>query len=111
MHNADLSIVIENQQDLVKAYMPFIKSGGLFTATECDYKLGDELALVITLMDQPSRFRVAGKVVWINPPGTLGNKPCGVGLQFIGEGGKEIVNIIESKLSDSDTQTQPTHTM
>ena len=45
------------------------------------YGLGDEVFLLLSLPDDKDRLPVAGKVVWITPPGS-GNRAAGIGVQF-----------------------------
>jgi len=62
-----LSLVIKDRRALHAAYMPFIKNGGLFVPTNQPYQLGDELFLLVQLLDEPDRIPVAGQVVWVTP--------------------------------------------
>lgn len=106
-----ISIAIKDKQALYMSYMPFVKDGGLFVPTKKDYNLGDEMFLLVTVMDEVDPIQISGKVVWISPPGALGNRPRGVGLQFVGETAKKAANLIESKLGASISLTRSTHTM
>ena len=38
--------------------------------------------MLISLMDDPHKLPVAGRVVWMTPPGCHGNRVQGVGVQF-----------------------------
>jgi type IV pilus assembly protein PilZ len=69
-----LSLTIRDTSSLYTAYMPFIKNGGLFIPTTKHYRLGDEVFLVLSLMDAKEKLPVAGKVVWITPPSAVGNR-------------------------------------
>ena len=109
--NAVISIAIKDKQALYMSYMPFVKNGGLFVPTQKDYNLGDEMFLLVKVMDEIDPVHISGKVIWISPPGALGNKPRGVGLQFTGDTAKSTVNLIESKLGASISLTRTTHTM
>ncbi len=93
------------------SYMPFIQGGGLFVPTQKDYSLGDEMFLLVTIMDEPEPTQISGKVVWVSPPGALGNRPRGVGVQFMGDDAHHTVRLIESKLGASISLTRSTHTM
>ena len=109
--NAVISIAIKDKQALYMSYMPFIKNGGLFVPTKKDYKIGDEMFLLVKVMDEVDPIQISGKVVWINPYGTLGNKPRGVGIQFKGKNAANNVRLIENKLGASISLSRPTHTM
>ncbi len=73
---------IKDNNILYMSYLPFLKNGGLFYPTEKSYRLGDEIFMLLTLLDSPEKIPVAGKVVWINPQGTQGNRPSGIGIHF-----------------------------
>jgi len=76
-----LSCEIKNVTELHKLYMPFIESGGIFVKTKNSYQLGDDVFLLLSLMDE-DKFPVTGKVVWITPLGASGIKHAGIGVQF-----------------------------
>ncbi|MDD7805022.1 MAG: PilZ domain-containing protein [Endozoicomonas sp. (ex Botrylloides leachii)] len=77
-----LSLAIKDAVSLYESYMPFLVNSGLFIPTTKTYHLGDEVFIRLTLMDEPEVLPVAGKVVWITPPGAQGGKPTGIGIQF-----------------------------
>ena len=77
-----LSLAIKDKGALFNAYMPFVKGGGLFVPTTKRYSLGDEVFILLSLMDEKDRLPVAGKVVWITPAGAQGNRTAGIGVQF-----------------------------
>jgi len=109
--NAVISIAIKDKQALYMSYMPFIENGGLFLPTPKEYKLGDEIFLLAQIMDEPDPINISGKVVWITPKNALGNKPVGVGIQFMGDDAAKIGGLIESKLGASLSLTRSTQTM
>ena len=90
--------------------MPFIKDGGLFIPTQKQYQLGDEVFLLLNLMDEPEKIPVAGKVVWITPKGAQGNRAAGIGVQFTGDD-ETAKNKIEAYLAGALGSDRPTHTM
>jgi type IV pilus assembly protein PilZ len=69
-----LSLAIKDKSALYNAYMPYLKSGGIFVPTPKRYFLGDEVFLLLTLLEEKDRLPVAGKVVWVTPPGAQGNR-------------------------------------
>lgn len=106
-----ISIAIKDKQALYMSYMPYVKGGGLFVPTKKDYDLGDEMFLLVKIIDEVEPIHISGKIVWVSPPGALGNRPRGVGVQFVGDDSKSIANLIESKLGASISLTRSTHTM
>jgi len=105
------SFVIKDKQALYAAYMPFVKNGGLFIPTTKRYQLGDELFLLLQLMDDKDRIPVAGKVVWITPVGSEGNRQIGVGIQFSDQDKGDARRKIEAYLGGGLEAERPTHTM
>ncbi len=109
--SAVISIAIKDKQALYMAYMPFIKNGGLFIPTQKTYELGDELFLLVKIMDESDPVSISGKVVWVSPAGALDNRPQGVGIQFTNDDAHKTVSLIESKLGASLSLARPTHTL
>jgi Tfp pilus assembly protein PilZ len=108
--NGILSLTIRDKAVLYAAYMPFVENGGLFIPTNKSYSLGDEVFMLLSLMDEPEKIPVAGKVVWITPRGAQGNRAAGIGVQFSGE--DDVANQkIETYLAGSLDSDRPTHTM
>lgn len=106
-----LSLAIKDKGSLYAAYMPFVKNGGLFIPTTKPYKLGDEVFMLLTLMEDKERLPVAGKVVWITPVGAQGNRTPGIGVQFSDQDNGQTRNKIEGLLAGALKADRPTHTM
>jgi type IV pilus assembly protein PilZ len=107
-----LSLSIKDRHALYNAYMPFVKGGGLFVQSTKRFKLGDEVFLLLTLMELEERLPIPGKVVWITPPGSQGNRRPGIGVQFADTpDGLHARNIIESHLANLLNSARKTHTM
>ena len=49
------------------------------------YRLGYEVFLLLTLMNEPEKLPVAGRVVSINLEGARGNQQAGIGFEFSDE--------------------------
>lgn len=109
-HNGILSLNIKDKAVLYAAYMPFIKDGGLFVPTGKPYKVGDEVFMLLSLLDETEKIPVAGKVVWVTPRGAQSNRAAGIGVQFIGEDNSANKKI-ESYLAGILDSDKPTHTM
>lgn len=106
-----LSLTIRDKSSLYAAYMPFIKNGGLFIPTTKPYRLGDEVFMLLTLMDSKERIPVAGRVVWITPRGAQDNKTAGIGVQFSELDNGATRNKIETQLAGALKSDRHTHTM
>ncbi|TXK65872.1 PilZ domain-containing protein [Alkalisalibacterium limincola] len=107
-----LSLAIKDKSALYNAYMPYVKGGGIFVPTTKRYMLGDEVFILLTLMEDKDRLPVAGKVIWVTPPGAQGNRAAGIGVQFADTNeGETVRGKIETLLAGTLTADKPTHTM
>ncbi len=106
-----LSLTIKDKNALYAAYLSYIKNGGLFVPTNNAYNLGDEVFILLTLMEETEKIPVVGKVVWITPKGAQGNRTAGIGLQFTDKDGGPARGKIETYLAGTTTSERPTHTM
>lgn len=106
-----MQLAIKEKAGLYAAYIPFFVEGGIFVPTPREYKLGDDVYVLLTLPDEPQRYPVAGRVAWITPARASGNRTQGIGIQFpkdekSAELKAKIENILGSALaSDKATQT------
>ncbi len=106
-----LSLTIKDKAALYAAYMPFVGNGGLFIPTNKLYKLGEEVFMLLTLMDDSERLPVAGKIIWITPAGAQGNKAAGIGVQFGPQDNGQTRSKIETYLAGALKSDRATHTM
>ncbi|KXX64924.1 pilus assembly protein PilZ [Marichromatium gracile] len=106
-----LNFAIRDKSALYASYMPYIKNGGLFIPTTKRYQLDDEIFLLLQLMEETDRIPVAGRVVWITPPGAEGNRSVGVGVQFSDQDKGAARRKIEEYLAGMLNSERPTHTM
>jgi type IV pilus assembly protein PilZ len=67
--------------------------------------------LLLTLLEDPERFAITGKVVWINGRTTPGGRMMGVGIQFSGIEGANLQKKIESLMAGYTRADQSTNTM
>ncbi len=105
-----LSLTIKNKDELYRSFMPFIKSGGLFVPTQRNYHVGEEVFMLLDLMDEPDKIPVTGKVVWVTPRGAQGGKMAGIGIQLMADD-NTVVNKIETYLAGALSSGKPTLTM
>ena len=107
-----LSLNIRERAALYAAYMPVLRGGGIFIPTPRQYQLGEEVFMLLSLMDDPNRIAVQGKIVWITPEGVQGNRTQGIGVQFSqDETGAAAKMTIEKLLGQTMASSRPTHTM
>ncbi|GGY40513.1 PilZ domain-containing protein [Pseudoduganella albidiflava] len=109
---AVLSLAIKEKAALYAAYMPFLKNGGIFVPTTRSYRIGDEIYLILSLMDDQNKYPIAGKVVWITPAGANNNKAQGIGVHFPDdEAGQRTRARIEEILGAALRSSRATHTL
>ena len=106
-----LSLTIKDKSALYAAYMPFVKNGGLFIPTNKTYQLGDEVFMLLTLMEETEKLPVAGKIVWVTPTGAHGARIAGIGVQFRNQHHGAVRNKIETYLAGALKSVRQTHTM
>ena len=107
-----LSLAIKEKAALYAAYMPFLKGGGMFVPTTKAHKIGDEVYLILSLMDDPNKYPIAGKVAWITPAGANNSKAQGIGVQFpADETGQRAKTRIEEILGAALRSSRATHTL
>ena len=54
--------------------MPVGRHGGLVVLTNRKYELGEEVFILLALMDEPEKIPINGKVVWVTLKGAQGNR-------------------------------------
>ncbi len=107
-----LSLPIKEKAALYAAYMPFLTNGGIFVPTVKPYRIGDEIYLILTLMDDATKYPIAGKIAWITPAGANNNKTQGIGVHFSGdESGTRVRQRIEELLGAAIGSARATHTL
>jgi type IV pilus assembly protein PilZ len=106
-----LSLTIKDKSALYAAYMPFVKGGGIFVPSNRPYKLGEEVFMLLTLMESKEKIPVAGHVIWITPSGAQGGRTAGIGIQFNEKDSGLARTKIETLLAGAINSDRPTHTM
>ena len=107
-----VQLVFKEKGALYAAYISVFIDGGLFLPTARDYKLGDEVYLLVTLPDDPGRYPVAGKVAWITPLNAAGGRTQGIGVRFPSDEKTRGVKLkIEEILGTSISSSKPTQTV
>ena len=106
-----IQLSIKEKAALYAAYIPLFADGGIFIPSSRDYRLGDDVYVLLSLPDDPQRYPVAGKVAWITPAKAQGGRTQGVGIRFPADEKSRLLKLkIEEILganlgSDRATQT------
>jgi type IV pilus assembly protein PilZ len=107
-----IQLVFREKGALYAAYIPLFTEGGLFVPTTRDYKLGDDIYLLLSLPDDPQRYPVAGKVGWVTPANASGGRTQGVGVRFpTDEKTRLLKTRIEEMLGTMIQSAKPTQTI
>jgi type IV pilus assembly protein PilZ len=107
-----IQLAIKEKAALYAAYISSFTDGGIFIPTSKDYKLGDDVYVLITLPDDPQRYPVAGKVAWITPARASGNRTQGIGIRFPTDEKSKLLKIqIEQLLGAHLGSDRPTQTL
>lgn len=77
-----IQLSIKEKAALYAAYIPLFTDGGIFIPSLRDYRLGDDVYVLLSLPNDPQRYPVAGKVAWITPAKASGSRTQGVGIRF-----------------------------
>jgi type IV pilus assembly protein PilZ len=107
-----IQLVFREKGALYAAYMPMFTEGGIFVPTTRDYKLGEDIYLLLSLPEDPQRYPVAGKVGWITPANASGGRTQGVGVRFPSDDKSRGLRLrIEETLGTSLSSSKPTQTI
>lgn len=107
-----IQLVFREKGALYAAYIPLFTEGGLFVPTTRDYKLGEDIYLLLSLPDDSQRYPVAGKVAWITPANASGGRTQGVGVRFPTDEKTRLLRAkIEEILGTSIQSSKPTQTI
>lgn len=107
-----VQLAIKEKAALYAAYIPLFKEGGVFIPTSREYKLGDDVYVLLTLPEDTQRYPVAGKVAWVTPARAAGNRTQGVGVRFPSDEKSHLLKLkIEEILGAHLASDRPTQTI
>jgi type IV pilus assembly protein PilZ len=109
---AVIQLVFREKGALYAAYIPSLREGGVFVPTSRDYRLGEDIYLLLTLPDDAQRYPVAGKVAWLTPANASGGRTQGVGVCFPADEKSRVLRMrIEQALGTAISSSKPTQTI
>jgi type IV pilus assembly protein PilZ len=107
-----IQLAIKEKAALYAAYIPLFADGGVVIPTSRDYKLGDDVYVLLSLPDDPQRYPVAGKVAWVTPARAAANRTQGVGVRFPADDKSKLLKVkIEELLGGHLASERPTQTI
>lgn len=106
------TLVIRSKAALYAAWIPLLKGGGIFLPSNRSHSLGEEVLVLLSLLDDPNKIPLQGSIAWINPAHGTGNRPQGIGVQLHdSEVGRELKKRVEGLLAGALQSSRPTHTI
>jgi type IV pilus assembly protein PilZ len=107
-----IQLSIKEKAALYAAFIPLFSEGGIFIPSARDYRIGDDVYVLLSLPDDPQRYPVAGKVAWVTPARAQGGRTQGVGIRFpADEKSKLLKSKIETILGATLGSERPTQTI
>ncbi|BFO55120.1 PilZ domain-containing protein [Acidovorax sacchari] len=107
-----MQLAIKEKAALYAAYIPFFSEGGIFVPTQREYRLGDDVYVLLTLPEDTQRYPVAGRVAWVTPARAAGNRTQGIGIQFPKDDKSRVLKArIEEILGTALASERPTQTI
>ena len=106
------TLVIRSKAALYAAWIPLLKGGGIFLPSTRSHSLGEEVLILLSLLDEPNKIPLHGTVAWINPAHGTGNRPQGIGIQLQdSEASRELRKRVEALIAGALQSSRPTHTI
>lgn len=106
-----MTLSLTDRTSLYNSYMSFCLHGGVFVPTEEKIGLGEEVLLVLEVMENADKFPLKTIVAWKTPVARA-NRPQGIGLAFQdSDVAKRAKAVIENNLAGLLDHPRPNYTM
>lgn len=106
------SLVIRSKAALYAAWVPLLRGGGLFVPCNREHRLGEEVLVLLSLLDDGVKIPIQGRIGWINPAHAANNRPQGFGVQLQeNDACRELRKRVEGLLAGALQSSRPTHTI
>lgn len=106
------SLVIRSKGALYAAWIPLLRGGGLFVPSDREHRLGEDVLVLLTLLDDNGKIPIQGHVAWVNPAHAANNRPQGFGVQLPdSETCRELKKRVEGMLAGALQSSRPTYTL
>lgn len=107
-----IQLSIKEKAALYAAYIPIFSNRGIFIPSSREYRLGDDVYVLLSLPDDPQRYPVAGKVAWVTPAKAAASRTQGVGIRFPADDKSRALKLkIEEILGSALGSDRPTQTI
>lgn len=109
---AVFSLVIRSKAALYAAWIPLLRGGGIFVPSTREHRLGEEVLVLLSLLDDSVKIPIHGHVAWVNSAHAASNRPQGFGVQLPNtESCRELKKRIEGLLAGALQSARQTHTL
>ena len=106
------SLVIRSKAALYAAWIPLLRGGGIFVPSNREHRLGEDVLVLLSLLDDTVKIPIHGHVAWVNPAHAASNRPQGIGVQFQdSDTCRELKKRVEGMLAGALQSSRPTHTL
>ena len=99
-HSNLFFLSIASAEILQSIYLAYIRNGGVFIPTRGSYTLGDQVFVLLSLVEEERKIPLCAAVIWITPIQSQENKYPGIGVRFIDSENK-VRGLIERCLSET----------
>jgi type IV pilus assembly protein PilZ len=101
----EVELAYQDAQSLYRAYMPFIKGGGLFVKSNTPFKSGELIRLTLILPNNTRFSPFNTLVIWYGSNTVSDEEHIpGYALQIAGDDGEDIQSKILKMIQDLDGQ-------
>lgn len=73
---------LKDTNELHTAYISLFADGGVFIPTQRDFRLGDDVYLLLTMPGETRGTPLVCTVGWVTPAGSVGHRSQGIGARF-----------------------------
>jgi type IV pilus assembly protein PilZ len=106
------SLVIRSKASLYAAWVPLLRGGGIFVPSHRDHRLGEEVLVLLSLLDDSVKIPIQGHIAWVNPAHAASNRPQGFAVQLQdNDTCRELKKRVETLLAGALQSSRPTHTL
>ena len=106
------SLVIRTRGALYAAWIPLLRGGGIFVPSNREQRVGEDVLVLLSLLDDTVKIPIHGHVAWVNPAHAASNRPQGIGVQFQdSDTCRELKKRVEGMLAGALQSSRPTHTL
>jgi type IV pilus assembly protein PilZ len=77
-----IRLAVKDLPELQASFISLFTSGGLFIPTPREYRLGDDIYVLLSLPQDKQSYPIAGTVAWVTPARAVNGRPQGIGFRF-----------------------------